>query len=112
MKTETLNEWDFNLLEDMQKTQFCILARITSISKSGMTRKARISVILKNSEQFRPLYLNPLFRKLEIAKQDKNGDLVLKGCGMDVIFSALYDLEQEIRKRGYNISNLTSYEMI
>lgn len=83
MKEQNLNEFENEMLENLRDQKiYCI---IKSVSKSGMTRRMVFYVQFQNELY----YLNDIIAKLTGYKIDKNGYLVVQGCGMDMVFHVL-----------------------
>ena len=64
-----------------------IMATIKSVSASGMTRK--ISFYAMGKGYKRAMCLNSEISLIAGYKLDKNGYLIVYGCGMDMVFSVL-----------------------
>lgn len=84
MKEQNLNEFENKMLENLRNQK--IYCNIKSVSKSGMTRRMVFYVQFQNELY----YLNDIIAKLTSFKKDKNGYLIVKGCGMDMVFHVLY----------------------
>jgi len=82
-RQEKLNEIKKEIEEIRQKP---IIAKIVSVSRSGMTRKIDF-YIAKNDGYLR--WINHILAVILDEKTDKNGQIVASGCGMDVIFHTL-----------------------
>ena len=70
--------------------QVCV--NITKVSKSGMTRKMRFYIINKN-------HLEKINYEISVItgyRLDLNGDLIVKGCGMDMVFNVLSNFNYAI----------------
>lgn len=83
---------------------------LTHVSKSGMQRSFK--VLYYHKKQFLPI-------PLELAKSvgdglDKNGDIKIKGCGMDMSFALWKEIvlyfKLNYQKLGQNYKVYTSYE--
>jgi hypothetical protein len=90
MKKQKLTDFEKELLENLiGQEMYCV---IKSVSKSGLTKRVIFSVQYKNE-----LYcLNRLIAKLTFFKNDKDGYLVVKGGGIDIIFHTLLQLAKEV----------------
>ena len=90
MKKQKLTEFENELLESLKGEKiYCV---IKSVSNSGMTRRMVFYVQLQNELY----YLNDIIAKLTGFKIDKNGYLVVQGCGMDMVFEVLYLFNKDI----------------
>lgn len=68
---------------------------LRSVSRSGMQRKIDFYVIQDN----RPMFLSWAISKV-CGYAQKDGALVVNGCGMDMGFSVVYDLGMELYGKG------------
>lgn len=84
-KNFKLNDYDKELLEDVRGQK--VYCNITRVSRSGMTRKMRFYAINKKDNKLSNI--THLIAEIADYKMDKNHDLVVNGCGMDMIFSVL-----------------------
>jgi hypothetical protein len=85
-----LTSWENVTLEDMKNKQ--IVCTIDSVSKSGMTRKMNFYFVSSG----KLLICSSLIAKIAGYGQDKNGCLIVKGCGMDMVFSVLYNFNMSM----------------
>lgn len=85
-----------------------VFVNITKVSKSGMTRKMRFYVINKNHQLER---INYEISVIADYKLDLNSDLIVKGCGMDMVFSVLSNFNYAISKilDGKQTKNYATY---
>jgi len=67
---------------------------IVSVSSSGMTRKMKVFAIHKN----KLINLNYLVHQLDpqYFTVDKNYNLIVKGCGMDMAFHLSYNIKKAL----------------
>lgn len=70
-----------------------IYVNIAKVSASGMTRKMRFYVLGKNK---RLECINYEIATIAGYKLDRNGDLIVGGCGMDMVFSVLSNFNYAI----------------
>jgi hypothetical protein len=84
---EQLTEWDLNILRNIQGQK--IYCNITKVSNLGMTRKMRFFSIPKGQANEDLINITHLISIIADYKLDKNHDLIVSGCGMDMIFSVL-----------------------
>ncbi len=90
MKKQELTDFEKELLESLKGQRFyCV---IKSVSKSGMTRRMVFYFQFQNELY----YLNDIIAKLTNYKKDKNGYLVVQGCGMDMVLHVLYLFNEDI----------------
>jgi len=68
-----------------------ILAVVESVSKSGMSRRIKFYCVIDNDTA----WLTPWIAKLLGYSYDQNG-LVVKGCGMDMVFHVLSTLNYKM----------------
>jgi len=78
-----ISEYDFKLLKQIKGKR--IVCKIASVSRSGMTRKMSFYVLIKNEL----VYINHIISAVAGYNRDKNHNLIVGGCGMDMIFSVL-----------------------
>lgn len=76
-----------------------IVVVLHSASKSGMSRKMSAYVIKDN----KLINLNLFVERLGICKRDKNGHLIVQGCGMDMAFWLADAIKSELY--GCDIAN-------
>lgn len=69
-----------------------VAVNIKSVSKSGMTRKIDFYIVCNN----KLIFINNLIAKIAGYRQDKNRSLIVGGCGMDMVFSVLYDFNMSM----------------
>lgn len=76
-----------------------VVVVIKSVSSSGMMRKMDFYVIYKNDL----VRINGAIERIADYKLDKNGSVIVGGCGMDMIFSVLsnfnYAISTKINKK-------------
>jgi hypothetical protein len=72
-----------------------LLCNIASVSQSGMSRKMSFLTIADN-QVWR---FNRLF-ELDGYKLDKNGDVKVNGCGMDMVWNTVYTLCHKLNQLG------------
>ena len=77
---------------------YCILDHV---SQSGMMRHISFFVIKKNT----PIRLNWYISHILDYKLTKEKSLKVSGCGMDMGFSVVYNLSQELFKNGYHVKH-------
>lgn len=100
-----LDSYDLKMLESMKDKQ--IVCSIQSVSKSGMTRKMDFYFITDNQL----IYCNKLIAEIAGYNRDKKGSLIVKGCGMDMIFSVLYNFNMSVLKlKGFTHKDHTHSE--
>lgn len=64
-----------------------VICVIKSVSRSGMCRKMQFYVLYDNQL----IWLNPTIRDIANYKLDKDRNVIVNGCGMDMIFNTLYN---------------------
>lgn len=76
-----------------------VVVNIKSVSRSGMTRKMDFYVLYKNDL----VRINGAIEDIAGYKLDKNGAVIVGGCGMDMVFSVLsnfnYAISTKINKK-------------
>lgn len=76
-----------------------IVVVIKTVSKSGMMRKMDFYVIYKNDL----VRINGAIEDIADYKLDRNGSVIVSGCGMDMVFSVLsnfnYAISTKINKK-------------
>jgi len=92
-------------LKSVVKKDSELLVNIHSVSASGMSRKMSIYVIAgvtfwktKEGKDYKAtqkdlVKLNWHLKKADFASLDKNGQIKVSGCGMDMAFSVTYNLK-------------------
>ena len=83
-----------------------VYARVTYVSASGMSRGVTFRVITKKGELLR---IDNLIRKITSyrwAREWDNG-IVIGGCGMDVIFNTLYNINSIAMHQGITRTSMT-----
>jgi len=88
--TKKLDEYQLQKLNDMKGRQ--MVCSIVSVSKSGMTRKMNFYYINDNDL----VYCNDLIEIIAGYKRDKNHCIIVGGCGMDMVFSVLYNFNMSL----------------
>lgn len=99
-----LTDYEEITLEDVRNQK--VYCNIVKVSSSGMTRKMRFYAISKQDCDLR--HMTHLVGKITGYSTDKNHDLVVKGCGMDMIFHVLSNFNYAMAQRdtGKNIQEL------
>lgn len=86
-----------------------IYVNLVSVSKSGMTRKAKFYVVVDGELQ----NITDIIAKALEQKLDKNYCLTIRGCGMDMIFGTLYRFASSIGiKDAFKLGWVNHYHMI
>jgi hypothetical protein len=80
-----LNDYDKELLESIRGQK--VYCNIKRVSQSGMTRK--MSFYAFSTKHNELANINYLIAGIAEYGQDKNNDLIVGGCGMDMVFSVL-----------------------
>ena len=93
-------------LKSVIKPNSELLVNIASVSASGMTRKMSVYVVGKvNRWEYKKdgtskmvarydlIFLNHYLEKAGLITKDKNGYAIVRGCGMDMAFSLIYDIK-------------------
>ena len=103
-KNFKLNEYDRELLEDVRGQK--VYCNITRVSQSGMTRKMRFYAVSKKDSELRDITY--LISGIADYNTDKNHDLIVSGCGMDMVFSVLSNFNYSMARldTGKNITVL------
>lgn len=96
-----LDEYDTGLFFEILKSQIkrkspTSIASITSVSKSGLSRKIKFGYFSKSDRFIDVTYI---FAKIYGEKNTENG-LRVNGCGMDIIFHVLYTVYCNVFPRG------------
>ena len=77
-----------------------IIATITRVSSSGMSRNIKIVEMHKGtSGKYYILNFQTFFKVLGYKTTD-NGEIVISGCGMDVIFGTIYNVLGSLEYNG------------
>lgn len=99
MKTEKLTPEEIKSLKKMLKasnsTIYCVLNHVSS---SGMTRHIQFLVANKSRIIDITWYLSGL---LGYSINDKNGGLIVGGCGMDMGFHVVYSVGRALHPKGF-----------
>lgn len=102
MKTkEKMNEYDLRLIEKIRGKK--IIVNIASVSRSGMTRKMDFYIYDDGLKK-----INHIISDIADYSCDKNGRIIVGGCGMDMIFSVLsaFNYSMAMFDTGKNIQEL------
>lgn len=91
-RIKNLNEYDKELLESVRGKK--IACNIVSVSRSGMTRRMRFYACVDDDMK----EITYLIGAIAGYSQDKNHDLIVGGCGMDMIFSVLSNFNYAMAK--------------
>lgn len=77
-----------------------VIVAITSISKSGMSRKMKFTAYQNNADNERGYYrqFNSMFEALGFKVKDY--ELVIGGCGMNMVFHVNYTTMHEFKRIG------------
>ena len=67
-----------------------LCARVTSVSRSGMSRHIHFVAVDKKGNTSYPTYW--ISQVLGLSYRDSDDSLYIQGCGMDMIFECLYRL--------------------
>lgn len=81
-----------------------MLVVIKSVSASGMTRKMDFSACEKAGKGYYQAYYYRSFSRMFVAlgyRLDKNHDIVISGCGMDMVFNTNYNIIHKLHKLGF-----------
>lgn len=94
-----LSEWEIERLEYIRGKK--IVVNIYSVSQSGMTRKMKFYIIDPNGYNGQPDLINitHIMAKIDGKKLDKNDCLTVQGCGMDMVFHELSNLNYKMARR-------------
>lgn len=82
-KKKGLNDYDVGLLKKIKGKR--IVCKIESVSRSGMTRKMAFYAVINNEL----VHITHIISGVAGYKLDKNHNIVVGGCGMDMVFSVL-----------------------
>lgn len=74
-----------------------IYARVTSVSRSGMSRHIHFVAITKKGDFYLTYYISKV---LGLSYRDSDDSLFISGCGMDMIFETLYRLNSHAIREG------------
>lgn len=72
---------------------------VRTVSRSGMSRTIDFYVFPGGE----PVFLSALFARL-LGLRQKEGALVVRGCGMDMVFSLVYDVSAALHGDGYALT--------
>lgn len=99
-----LTEWEQDVIKILKKERKIWISFRTS--KSGMNRYMRIYAITKNKRNglLSKIYLNEFIKHHLDYKVNKNHELIVNGCGMDMLFSITYNLSSYLFKNGYYLT--------
>lgn len=87
-------------LIELLGTSPVIYGDVKSVAKSGMSRKIAFYCVVDGKIQ-RVTYEIALILGLK----HEDGTLIKKGCGMDMVFSVIYDLSVTLYDEPYKIKN-------
>lgn len=80
-----------------------LICVIKSVSKSGMSRNVTFKEIENLSGQPCIFPLDHFLNAMGYPYARNGEGITLKGCGMDLIFKAIYDVLDELRRNGFNV---------
>lgn len=87
-------------------TAFCratkrreLICHIVSVSRSGMSRRMRFMAMVPDRRGSYLRNFNRLFAALDY-RENKRGELIVHGCGMDMVFATHYNLIYAIATAG------------
>jgi hypothetical protein len=95
MKKDRLTDYDLERLESIRGQKF--YCNIVSVSRSGMTRKMKFYAIPKGKEELQQITY--LIGNIADYSFDKNGNLIVGGCGMDMVFSVISNFNYAMARR-------------
>ena len=98
---------DFSTLANSINSGLTVV-NVVSRARSGMSRKMRFYAVNASG---RLVWLNADIAELLEMRMDADGNLTLRGCGMDFASSTLMDAAAILRQLGYNCE-YTSYQRI
>ena len=80
-----------------------MIVNIASVSKSGMTRRMTFEACIKARGENRYRYRQyvSFFKTLGVFNINKNHELVVHGCGMDMIFHVNYTTIHQLCRLGF-----------
>ena len=73
---------------------------VHKVSGSGMSRTASFYIVIGNEI----VNISHLISRINNIRTNKDGDLVLSGCGMDMLFNTIYNFSANVFGDGYHIS--------
>ena len=102
----------YDHIEDFMKTavqyiqgvrQRRVISCVHSVAPSGMSRKASLKMLIKCSSEnsFNMLYLNAFAQLVTGDKRDKDGNIILTGCGFDVVWDLNYRIINSLCYLGF-----------
>lgn len=89
---EVLGVWESDLVNYILEYRPEILTVMWSVSRSGMVRRVSAYVIKDNDI----VNIEFLLEKMTHHKRDKDGNIVLHGCGMDMGFELVYNFSSNL----------------
>lgn len=98
---EKMDAYDLRLIEKIRGKK--IIVNVASVSKSGMTRKMDFYIYDDGL-----IKINHIISDIADYNCDKNGRIIVGGCGMDMIFSVLANFNYAMARfdTGKNIQEL------
>jgi len=81
---------------------------IVKVSASGMTRKMRFYIIKQN----KLVDITDFIAETSNLKLDKDYNLIIRGCGMDMVFNTLYNLYLDFKINEPYQSKNFNYKLI
>ena len=87
-----LSDFDKSLILYIQEHKPTIYTILRGVSRSGMLRRFS-AFMIKDNEVY---YLNHLIAQVTYLKQDSEGFLKLRGCGMDMSFKLVADFSETL----------------
>lgn len=79
-----------------------VYTMIRSVSSSGMSRQ--ISVLIADKKKGEIINIDWwVARVIDVKRSDKNGSLIIGGCGMDMGFHVVYTLSRYLFPKGFKL---------
>ncbi|KKS59078.1 MAG: hypothetical protein UV26_C0030G0010 [candidate division WWE3 bacterium GW2011_GWF2_42_42] len=99
------SNWEIELLQAMRKN---IAVNITSVSKSGMSRKMKFYTVSKGKIVWCTFVMGKV---LQMKLTERDEELTVNGCGMDMVFHILTNFNYRFSKilTGEQTKNYSQY---
>lgn len=99
-----LSDFDKNLILWIKEHKPDIYVIIRMVSRSGMLRRMS-AFIIKDNQIY---YISHLIEELTSYKRDKEGNIKVYGCGMDMCFALVSDFSERL----FNDYKILNYRLI
>lgn len=79
-----------------------VIATVKKVASSGMSRQVAFAIVINEDVHFITYFIS---KALGLRYNESNNTITISGCGMDVIFGTLYNLNVALMK--YELDTIT-----